>query len=206
MKIFRNSIQDSSLATACTRVAMKSRMLSSLWVSLLVVVSGTTTSHAWQNMGYVYYAANTNGGIDSAHVPAAGVLVVVTNLSGTFSNAAWTGPNGFFIMELPLGAGSYVDYIHPLTIPKGTTGVFPASNSFAITPSQVYATNNFLILTSPGIAVTMGCPASPVPLGGILVFTGTVTNNGSVTLTNVFVVDDQPASNTSVLGPIALAP
>jgi hypothetical protein len=175
-------------------------------LGLLIAGSSIATSNAWQNMGYVYWDANGNGVVDSADVPVRGVLVVVTNVSGTFSNANWTTANGFFIMELPAGPGSYVDYIHPLTLPKGATEVLPASHSFTITPSQMYATNAFLLLTSPSIAVTKDCPASLVPLGGTLVFTGTVTNTGSITLTNVFVVDDQPAANTPVLGPITLAP
>src|ERR1019366_1564263 len=62
------------------------------------------------------------------------------------------------------------------------------------------------LLTTPGIAVTKACPPQPVTAGGTLVYTGTVTNTGNVTLTNVLVVDNQPAPNTPVLGPITLAP
>ncbi|MCX6930124.1 MAG: hypothetical protein NT154_43970, partial [Verrucomicrobia bacterium] len=62
------------------------------------------------------------------------------------------------------------------------------------------------ILTAPGIAITKACPPQPVSAGGTLVFTGTVTNTGNITLTNVLVVDNQPAPNTPVLGPITLAP
>jgi len=38
------------------------------------------------------------------------------------------------------------------------------------------------------------------------VLTGTLTNTGNVTLTNVLVVNNQPAANTPVLGPVTLAP
>jgi uncharacterized repeat protein (TIGR01451 family) len=62
------------------------------------------------------------------------------------------------------------------------------------------------ILTSPGIAITKACPPQPVSAGGILVFSGTVTNTGNITLTNVFVMNNQPVANTPVLGPITLAP
>jgi len=147
-----------------------------------------------------------NGIIASADLPVPSILVVVTNSTGTFSNAGWTAANGFFIIQLPASAGAYVDYVHPLTLPKGTVAVLPATHSFSITSADVYATNDFLIITAPAIAVTKACPPSPVPVGGVLVFTGTVTNSGSVTLTNVTVVDDQPAPNTPVLGPITLAP
>ena len=207
MKNFpRNSIPDGNRLASGPRVFINSRIVSSLWLSVLIAGSSIATSHAWQNMGYVYWDANGNGIIDSGDVPVRSVLVVVTNVSGTFSNANWTTGNGFFIMELPGGPGSYVDYINPMTLPKGATGVLPGSHSFTITPSQMYATNNFLLVTSPAIAVTKDCPDSLVPAGGILMFTGTVTNTGSITLTNVFVVDDQPAPNTRVLGPITLAP
>jgi uncharacterized repeat protein (TIGR01451 family) len=58
----------------------------------------------------------------------------------------------------------------------------------------------------PVIAVTKQCPPWPVPPGGTLAFTGTVTNTGNVALTNVLVVNDQPAPNTVVFGPGALEP
>jgi hypothetical protein len=59
---------------------------------------------------------------------------------------------------------------------------------------------------TPGIAVTKNCPSNSVPPGGLLIFTGMVTNTGNTLLTNVMVVNDQPTSNTLVLGPISLAP
>lgn len=181
-------------------------MVSGLWLSLLLVCASTVTSHAWQKMGFVYCDANGNGVIDSADLPVRSVLVVVTNTSGTFSNAGWTAANGFFIVELPAQPDTYIDYIHPLTLPKGTTAVLPASSLFVITATVMHATNNFLIQSSPAIAVTKACPPGPVPPGGTLMYSGTVTNTGTLTLTNVFVVDDQPAPNTPVLGPIELAP
>ena len=62
------------------------------------------------------------------------------------------------------------------------------------------------LVTAPQISVTKSCPATPVIEGGLLVFTGTVTNTGNITLTNVIVVNNRPAANTTVLGPITLAP
>jgi len=61
-------------------------------------------------------------------------------------------------------------------------------------------------LTIPRLAITKSCPASPVPLGQPLVFTGTVSNSGNITLINVFVVDNQPSNNTPVIGPLTLGP
>jgi hypothetical protein len=62
------------------------------------------------------------------------------------------------------------------------------------------------LLTTPGLTVTKICPAEPVPAGGVYTFSGSVSNTGDITLTNVLVVSGQPGGNTPVLGPIDLAP
>ena len=62
------------------------------------------------------------------------------------------------------------------------------------------------VITTPRISITKRCPAAPTPFGGVLVYTGTVSNNGNVTLTNVFVFDNKPTNNSPVIGPIILAP
>src|SRR5262249_55415229 len=56
------------------------------------------------------------------------------------------------------------------------------------------------------IAVTKACPPNPVPPGGILAYTGTVTNLSDLTLTNVIVLNDKPVPGTLVFGPSSLAP
>ena len=76
----------------------------------------------------------------------------------------------------------------------------------AAPPVTNSASSTCPVLTSPGLAITKACPPAPVAAGGILTFTGTVTNTGNITLTNVFVINDQPVANTRVLGPITLAP
>ena len=62
------------------------------------------------------------------------------------------------------------------------------------------------ITTGPRISVTKNCPASPTPRGGLYTYTGTVSNDGDVSLMNVYVVNNQPTNNTPVIGPITLAP
>jgi hypothetical protein len=62
------------------------------------------------------------------------------------------------------------------------------------------------LLTTPGLSITRVCPASPVPVGGLYVFTGAVSNTGDVNLTNVFVFSNQPNAHTPLLGPMELAP
>src|SRR5689334_15380179 len=57
---------------------------------------GVTISSAQAaiDFGRVLCDANLSGMIDSGDVPVQSVLVVVTNLSGTFSNANWTTSEG----------------------------------------------------------------------------------------------------------------
>lgn len=62
-----------------------------------------------------------------------------------------------------------------------------------------------LISTTPRIAVTLACPTAPSATGGLITFTGTVSNTGNVTLNNVTVVDAQ-ASPATVLTIEKLAP
>jgi uncharacterized repeat protein (TIGR01451 family) len=76
--------------------------------------------------------------------------------------------------------------------------------SYALVTTNVTATCP--IFTTPLIGVSKQCPRDPTPHGGLLTFSGTVTNMGNVTLTNVYVVNDQPSNNTPVIGPVILPP
>ncbi len=62
------------------------------------------------------------------------------------------------------------------------------------------------ILYSPKIAVTKTCPERAVEPGATLTFTGTLSNPGDVTLTEVNLMNDVNGKLTKILGPIALAP
>ena len=55
------------------------------------------------------------------------------------------------------------------------------------------------ICVQPGIAVTKTCPPDAVAPGGVLTFSGTVTNTGNITLTNVTVVTDRNLNGGGVL-------
>jgi uncharacterized repeat protein (TIGR01451 family) len=98
--------------------------------------------------------------------------------------------------------GSYIAPTSPATTSTSTVH----ATSLCGVPVTNSASSTCPIVTTPAIAVTKLCPPVPVAPGGTLVFTGTVTNTGNITLTNVFVVDSQPAPNTPVFGPIILAP
>ncbi len=56
-----------------------------------------------------------------------------------------------------------------------------------------------------GLTITESYPSNPVSTGDSVVFGGSVSNSGNITLTNVLVFSSQPG-NTLVLGPITLAP
>ena len=72
-----------------------------------------------------------------------------------------------------------------------------------VTSSAVASCANTL---TPGILVTKVCPVAPVSPGRLLTYTGTVKNTGNITLTNIVVVDDQPAPDTRVFSLASLAP
>ena len=97
---------------------------------------------AYYKTGQVFCDANANGIVDAGDAPVQSALVVVTNLSGTVSNANWTTAEGYFVVTLP-GPDTYVDFVHPLTLPAGTLGVTPLFSTFTITASQPVVTNNF---------------------------------------------------------------
>ncbi len=62
------------------------------------------------------------------------------------------------------------------------------------------------ITTTPAITVTQVCPFNSVLPGGIMTYSGTVSNAGNITLTNVIVTDNRPAANTVIFTVATLAP
>jgi len=98
-------------------------------------------------------------------------------------------------------------YIAPVDCCE-TVDTLTASGEDRCSGSRVTATASAIcpLLTTPGISITRVCPASPVAVGGLYVFTGLVSNTGDVVLTNVFVFSSQSNTNTPLLGPIELAP
>src|SRR2546430_14776997 len=90
-------------------------------LTLLLLAASLVNSQAWLKVGHVYCDSNTNGVIDAGDLPVQGVLVVVTNATGTFSNASWTAADGLFVIGLEDEPDQFVDYIAPATLPSGTT-------------------------------------------------------------------------------------
>ena len=122
-----------------------------------------------------------------------------------------TPTNGTRIFgPITLAAGESSPYTASYIIPVDSCGTDTVTargiNICSLLPVTSTATTTCPIQTTPGITVVKNCPAQPTPHGGLFVFSGSVSNSGNVTLTNVFVVNSQPAPNTAVIGPITLAP
>jgi uncharacterized repeat protein (TIGR01451 family) len=133
------------------------------------------------------------------------VGVTVTNaVNGGFFPVA-------FITNLARGqvatfSGSWIpsDPCNPSTAVLTARGVDQfTANPRTVTSSATLVCQNSL---TPAIRVTKACPVSPVAPGQLLTFTGTVANTGNVTLTNIVVVNSQPAPNTTVFTRAFLAP
>jgi uncharacterized repeat protein (TIGR01451 family) len=128
-------------------------------------------------------------------------VTVVNNQPG--AGSALLGP-------IDLAPGQSVPYTASYIVPNDFCGNDTVTASgldvcgYAPVADSVTATCP--VTTTPLIGVTKQCPAQPTPHGGQLVFSGTLTNLGNVTLVNVTVVNDQPSNNTPVIGPITLAP
>lgn len=67
-------------------------------------------------------------------------------------------------------------------------------------------TSTCSILTSPALEVIHTCPSGPVLPGGILTYSGSVSNAGNITLTNIVVLSDRPVAGTVVFTLASLAP
>jgi len=135
-------------------------------ISAMLLLCSVGTSHAWLTAGRVLCDANQNGQIDSNDVPVLGAFVVVTNVSGTFSNGNFTAtPGGDFALDLPPVADSYILYVHPLSLPSGSTVVLPASGtvSFSLTATVSNFFGGDFLIANPACVQTNQPPPPPPP-------------------------------------------
>lgn len=132
-----------------------------------------TNVNAWWSQGKIFCDANTNGIVDPTDPPLQSVLVIVTNTSGTYSNASWTAADGFFIVPLPALPDQYVEYIHPDTIPAGAAFVTPPTGiwSFGVTSNLDTVSADFLISSS-------SCSPIPIRTGACWLTGGGTISNG----------------------------
>jgi uncharacterized repeat protein (TIGR01451 family) len=151
----------------------------------------------------------------------------VLQYSGTVSNAGnitlidvtavnTQSPDGSPLFgSITLAPGESVSYMASYTVPADFCGTDTVTaqglDACSFAPVVNSVTTTCPVITTPRIAVTKNCPAEATPRGGVLTFTGTVSNPGNVTLTNVIVVNNYQAdcysrTNGPVIGPITLAP
>jgi uncharacterized repeat protein (TIGR01451 family) len=121
------------------------------------------------------------------------------------------GANSTVFTVATLAPGVTASFTSSITVPVGACAVTTTFGGTGrdvctLNPVTNIVTTTCAILTAPAIAVTLACPIAPAVTGGLITYTGTVSNPGNVTLTNVFVVNNQPGPNTAVIGPITLAP
>ena len=130
-------------------------------------------------------------------------LVNVTVVNNQPSNGAPV------IGPLTLAPGESASYVASYIVPPdfcGTDTLTARGTSICDVPVVEILTTTCPVLTAPQITVIKICPTQPARRGTLFIFTGSVSNSGNVTLTNVFVVNNQPAANTPVIGPLTLAP
>jgi hypothetical protein len=92
--------------------------------------------------------------------------------------------------------------------PSTATLVAVGRDQFTANPRTVYSTNltTCSAVITRGIQVTKTCPIGPTAPGQLLTFSGSVSNTGNITVTNVVVVNSQPVPNTPVFARASLAP
>src|ERR1035437_10071398 len=132
-----------------------------------------------------------------------GVTVTNFNDNGSFTVLF---PTNLAIGQIATFSGSWVP-LNPCG-PNTATLTARATDEFTATPKAVtsFTTVTCQNTLSPGIKVTKACPAGQIIPGQMLTFSGSVSNTGNVTLTNIVVVNSQPAANTTVFTRPTLAP
>jgi uncharacterized repeat protein (TIGR01451 family) len=139
--------------------------------------------------------------------------VTLTNVVVTdnYQFDCYSMTNGPVIGPITLAPGASVNFSGSYTAPRSCCEVIDtltASGQDRCAGTRVAATATALcpLVSTPRIAVTQVCPNTQVPVGGVFTYSGSVSNAGDVVLTNVYVLSSKPNANTSVLGPIDLAP
>jgi len=116
-------------------------------------------------------------------------VVVLNSLSGVI----FTG-----LTLLPSQATNFTgSYLAPTNCSTTSTSTASGMSVCGLTVTNS-VTTTCAIVTTPALVVTVACPTNPVYPGGLLTYTGSVSNSGNVTLTNVIVVSDRPVPGTMI--------
>ena len=136
-------------------------------------------------------------------------LTEVTILNNQVStNVPVLGPISLAVGESANFSGSYLVPVPAAACAASITDVVSASGTSICGGTNVTArtTNSCPIQPLSLLVVTKDCLGGPVAPGGLLSFSGTISNAGTVTLTNVIVGSDHVTNTLPVLGPFTLAP
>lgn len=190
-------------ATSVCGVAVSSEASATCTVLTTPLITATTvcSTNVIAPGGLVSYTGTVRNGGD----------VTLNNVVVTSDRPA-AGTVLFTVATLAPGASANFSgsYTAPATFPLGACGVtatVTATGKNVCTDLAVSVVNTATcaITTTPLIAVTLNCPTVPVAVGGLITYSGTVTNPGNVTLNNVTVVNAQ-ASPSTVFTVATLAP
>jgi len=147
----------------------------------LFVFTGTVTNTGNVTLNNVFVVNNA----PTNNTPVLGPISLAAGASTNFTGSYIANSDCCAVIDTLTASGQ-----------ANCTGTLVTNTATAVCP----------LLISPAITITRVCPAGPVSAGGLFAFSGSVSNAGDVTLTEVFVVSSQPAANTPVLGPFELAP
>jgi uncharacterized repeat protein (TIGR01451 family) len=139
------------------------------------------------------------------------VTLINVMVANNYLVDCYSRTNGPVIGPITLAPKASVNFSGSYTAPMSCCEVvdtLTASGQDRCAGTRVTATATAIcpLLSTPRITVTRVCPASPVPVGNVFAYSGSVSNAGDVVLTNVYVLSSKPNANTSVLGPMTLAP
>jgi len=114
-------------------------------------------------------------------------VVILNNLSGATPvyTAASLAPG--------VGASFTGSYLTPTNCSTTSTSTATGTSVCGVAVVNS-ASSTCAVATAPALAMTQSCPAIPPVPGALLTYTGTVTNTGNITLTNIIVVNNQSGS------------
>ena len=126
-------------------------------------------------------------------------VIILNNLSG--------GTPIFTATVLAAGTGTNFtgSYLAPTNCASTSISTVTGRSICGVAVTNT-ASTTCAITTTPAITVTQVCPFNSVLPGGIMTYSGTVSNAGNITLTNVIVTDNRPAANTVIFTVATLAP
>lgn len=121
-----------------------------------------------------------------------------------------SNPNAKVFVIESLDPGAVASFTGSFTTPVDACSVTNTLVASARDVCANQAVSNTVITvctlaTSPAIAISEECPATPPPLGGTLTYSATLRNTGNVTLLNVSVVSERPGNSVVFQAP-RLAP